>query len=192
MYRQCTTEKSSLQQRRFEQCMLQAMLTNDYDQITISSLCRDAGLSRKTFYRLFDSKTDVLFALVDHVFLDSQGYTPDPSVKPGGMHHFFAYWKEQKPLLDALYRQSCTSFLMDRAAAFILREDNDLAHCLGADLEHGKEILMFNLSAIFSLVISWYVSGYEKSVDQMSELLMELMSTPMIRAPRAVDPYKKA
>ena len=191
MYRQCTTEKSSLQQRKFEQCMLEAMLKYEYDEISISSLCRDAGLSRKTFYRLFDSKTDVVFALVDQTFIDSQSYIPSPEVKPGGLHHFFAFWKEQKRLLDALSKHSCTSFLMDRAAVFILREDNDLAHVLGADLKNGNEILLFNLSAIFSLVISWYAGGYQKSVDEMSELLMELLTTPMVRAPRAVDPYRK-
>lgn len=191
MYRQCTTEKSSLQQRKFTQCMLEAMLKCDYDDISISSLCRDAGLSRKTFYRLFDSKSDVIIAMVDQTFLDSQSYVPSPEIKPGGLHHFFAFWKDQKRLLDALKRHNCTALLMERAGAFILREDNDLAHVLGADLENGKEILLFNLSAIFSLVISWYAGGYQKSVDEMSELLMELMTTPMVRAPRAVDPYRK-
>ena len=191
MYRQCTTEKSSMQQRAFEQCMLEAMLKYHYDEISISSLCRAAGLSRKTFYRLFDNKTDVILAMVDHAFIDCQNFVPGPDVKPGGLHHFFAFWKEQKKLLDALSRYSITSFLMDRAAGFILRENRDLAHGLGADLANGKEILMFNLSAIFSLVISWYASGYQKSVDEMSALLLDLMTTPMARAPLTMDPYRK-
>lgn len=191
MYRQCTTEKASLQQRRFQQCMLDALLESEYDEISISSLCRDADLSRKTFYRLFHNKSDVILALVDQAFIDSHSFVPGPDVKPGGLHHFFSYWKEQKRLLDALNKHNCTSLLMDRAAAFILREDNDLAHVLGADLENGNEILLFNLSAIFSLVISWYHSGFQKSVDEMSALLMELMTTPMVRAPRAVDPYRE-
>lgn len=190
MYRQCTTEKSSIQQRRFAECMLETMLVSEYDDISISSLCRDAGLSRKTFYRLFDNKSDVILAMVDHAFIDSQNFVPGPDVKPGGLHHFFAYWREKKRLLDALNKHNCTSLLMDRAALFILREDNDLAHVLGADLENGNEILLFNLSAIFSLVISWYQSGFKKSVDEMSTLLMQLMTTPMVRAPRAVDPYR--
>lgn len=191
MYRQCTTEKSSIQQKKLEQCMLDALLQYEYDEISISGLCRDAGLSRKTFYRLFDNKRDVIFALVDQTFRDSQTYVPDPQVKPGGMQHFFAYWKEQKRLLDALSKHSCTSFLMDRAAVFIMQENHELAHVLGADLENGREILLFNLSAIFSLVISWYASGYKKSVDEMAALLMELMTTPMVRAPRALDPYRE-
>ena len=192
MYRQCTTEKSSIQQRKLEQCMLEAMLKKDsYDEISISELCRDAGLSRKTFYRLFDSKSDVILAMVDQTFLDSQRYVPGPEIKPGGLHHFFAFWKEQKRLLNALNRHNCTALLMERAGVFILREDNDLAHVLGADLENGREILRFNLSAIFSLVISWYESGYAKSVDEMAALLMDLMTTPMVRAPRAVDPYRE-
>ena len=191
MYTKCTTEKSSQQQRLFEKCMLEAMLKMEYDEITVSGLCRDAGLSRKTFYRLFESKVDIIFSLVDHAFLDSQSFVPGKDVKPGGLHHFFAYWKERKDILDALNKHSITSFLMDRAFLFILEEDEDLAHCLGADQPNGHEILRFNLSAVFSLIISWYQSGYEKSIDEMSILLMELMTTPMVRAPLASDPYQK-
>ena len=37
MYRQCTTEKSSIQQRKFAECMLNALLQQDYDSISISA-----------------------------------------------------------------------------------------------------------------------------------------------------------
>lgn len=189
MYRKCTTEKSTFQQRTFEHCMLKAMLEKEYDEISISSLCRDAGLSRKTFYRLFDSKADVIFSMVDHAFLDAHNFVPDPSIKPGGLHHFFAFWKSRKPLLDALSKHSCISFLMDRATAFITNEESDLLHCLGADQENGQEILLFTLNAIFALVISWYSSGYERSIDEMSELLMKLLTTPMVKS-EDFDPYR--
>ena len=49
MYTLCTTEKTALQQKQFEQTFLQMLLEDDYDNITISDLCRKAGLSRKIF-----------------------------------------------------------------------------------------------------------------------------------------------
>ena len=56
MYTLCTTEKTALQQKQFEQTFLQMLLEEDYDNITISDLCRRAELSRKIFYRLFEKR----------------------------------------------------------------------------------------------------------------------------------------
>ena len=65
MYRKCTTEKASAQQRQFQHALLQSMLQIPYGEITVTGLCTQTGLSRKTFYRLFENKDDVLNALID-------------------------------------------------------------------------------------------------------------------------------
>ena len=72
MYTLCTTEKTALQQRQFEQAFLEYSLEVPYDDITISELCRRAGLSRRIFYRLFERKADVLYALLDHTMLEAE------------------------------------------------------------------------------------------------------------------------
>ena len=91
MYTLCTTEKTAQQQQQFEQTFLQMLLESHYDDITISDLCRRAGLTRKMFYRLFEKKADVLSSLIDHSLLNSSNYEPDPSAGSGELHRFFAY-----------------------------------------------------------------------------------------------------
>ena len=187
MYRQCTTEKSTLQQRKFEDAMLEALSVSTYDEITVSSLCRISGLSRKTFYRLFDTKMDIMYALVDHKLMDLQSYVS--SSIPGGMRHFLSFWKDQDHVLTALKKCLCTSLLTERTAEFILREDQHVAHCLGADRENGSEILLFNLTAIYSLVLHWHSTGYQKPIEEMSALMTSLITTPMVKVPGAITPY---
>ena len=36
------------------------LLTEDFELITVTAICREAGVSRSTFYRLFDNTQDVL------------------------------------------------------------------------------------------------------------------------------------
>ena len=61
MYTLCATEKTAMQQRQFEEAFIELLREYPYDTITISQLCRYAGLSRKIFYRLFERKSDVLY-----------------------------------------------------------------------------------------------------------------------------------
>lgn len=39
-----------------------------YKTVTVDSICEDCGMSKKTFYRLFATKEDLLFALIDREF----------------------------------------------------------------------------------------------------------------------------
>lgn len=188
MYRICTTEKTTNQQRQFETTLLDMLQAQTYESISISELCREAGMSRKTFYRLFDAKADVLFALVDHTLLDYQKYEQDATVGPGGLHRCFAFWREQKPLLDALDSNGVISLLMDRSIRLISTEDADLVHILGADEENAFETLLFSINAIYSLIFYWHSTGYEKSIDEMSALMMKLLTTPIVKRPLAPDP----
>jgi len=184
MYTLCSTEKTAQQQNIFEQAFLQMLLENDYDAITISDLCRRAGLSRKIFYRLFEKKADVLYSLVDHTLMRAASYIPDESVGPGELHRFFAFWKNEKALLDALAKHQNSHMLTDRAIRHIMRENSDIVHTFGADRgKFGMETILFYVSGIFSLVLIWHQQGYRHSIDEMSQLLLELLSTAAIKHP---------
>ena len=76
MYTRCTTEKSAAQQALLEKTLLQTMAQQPYSEISVSFLCEEAGLSRKTFYRLFNNKDDVLTALIDHTLIRYMAYHP--------------------------------------------------------------------------------------------------------------------
>lgn len=185
MYTLCSTEESAAQQRRFEEALLPLLLEQPYDSIRISELCRRAGFSRKVFYRLFEQKADVLYAMVDHTLLDFEHYQPDiPMCGDGGVHRFFGYWMEKKDLLDALIASQCSSLLTERAIRHVLSEDSYVRKTFGADSgSYGRETIVFFLSGLFSLVLDWHGSGYQRSIDEMSGLVMRLLTTPPVKCP---------
>lgn len=184
MYTLCSTEKTAQQQHKFEQTFLQMLLESYYDEITISDLCRRAGLTRKMFYRLFQKKSDVLYSLIDHTLLEASNFIPDESVGPGELHRFFAYWQTQSDLLDALMKHSNSGLLSDRAVRFALNEDTTLVHAFGADEgKFGFETVVFYITGIFSLVLTWHGQGYNHSIDEMSKLMMDILMSPVIKHP---------
>lgn len=192
MYKLCTTENSARQQRQFEATLATLLLEMPYDSITISELCRRAGLSRKTFYRLFVQKADVLCALLDHTFLDFENYQPDVSVVgQGEMHRFLAYWKEQKQLLDALTISLTSSLLAERAVLHVMKEDHTVRHSFVADSTPCcRETIVFFITGLFALVLDWHHQGYERCIDEMAQLLMSLLTTPPVKQHFTCDPCK--
>lgn len=181
MYTLCATEKDAALQRKFEQAFLNLLAEQSYDSIPVSEICRQAGFSRKVFYRLFQQKSDVLDALIDHTLLDFENYVPDPSVGPGNMHRFFAFWKDQDQLLRALAAQQAMGLLTERAIRHVLREDGLVLKTFGAEDRYGRETVIFFLTGVFALVRDWRETGYRRSVDEMAGLMMGLLSTTPIK-----------
>ena len=74
MYCGCN-EKAIRSQRAIARALLRQMEREPYDTISISALCREAGVSRPTFYSLFGSKDDV----VSFLLRESYSYAPAKS-----------------------------------------------------------------------------------------------------------------
>lgn len=188
MYKRCTTEKGASQQQILEKTLLSMMKEVPYDDISVRSLCQAADVSRRTFYRLFASKEDVLFALIDNTCLNYVYYVPDQALLVPGTNRnlqaFFLYWKTQGELLDALKSCQRRSLLVERALEYVLHDDFDTLRLLGAPGNcYAREITLFFVSGIISLILDWHEGGYDRSVPEMAELMQFLLTTPPVRAP---------
>ena len=191
MYQPCSTEKSAMQQRKFEECMIDLMLENHYDNISVSELCRYSGMSRKIFYRLFETKADVIYATVDHRILDAAAYVPGEGETDGGLHRFFGYWRTQQKFLDALHKNNISTILAQRAILYTMKEAPDCRQMFGSRKEEDSwETMIFYLSGMFALVLDWHEHGFTRPIDELSELCMHLLTTPPIKNPWVLDPNR--
>ena len=191
MYRRCVSEKSASQQRKFEAALLKLMKQYLFEEISISELCRQTGLSRKTFYRLYDAKADVVYAMIDHTILDAGSFVPDETVGPGGLHKFLAYWKSQKELLDALKKNRISALLSQQAVIHIMNEAPEIVSCFGAEgSPYGQDTMIFYVTGLFSLVLDWASRDFDRSIDEMSGLILQLLMNPPVKHPLSLDPEK--
>ena len=176
MYRKCVTELSAQHQRTVTESLLGLMQKQSYENITVTELCRIANISRRIFYHLFTNKTDALYALIDHAILGMEGFRPD--VEDDAMR-FFLYWREQKPLFDALHRNNLSNLLLERMVIIVLDEDYDVRYQLkGYDWDTGTDSIIFNLCGIMGLIYSWYNTGYQRTSEEMARQINLLVQQP--------------
>lgn len=178
MYRKCTTERSALHQKQVEEALLELMLKMPYEDITVTLLCQSAGIARRVFYHLFSNKTGALHALIDHRILALEGCHRELS---DDALRFFCYWKEQKALFDALWENNLVGLLLERMVIIVLDEDYDLQYWLRKNgWSQERDILIFQLSGIMGLTLSWYYSGYAQSPEEMAALVNRMMTHPLV------------
>lgn len=178
MYKHCTTEESVRRQRQLGQCLLALMSDIPYSDITIGNICEQAGLSRKSFYRYFDSKDSCLFALLDHTIMDgSSYYIPDSQTPQDDLSvciRIFEYWQQQAPLLSALEKNGQTLHLLQRMVRYILEEEPEYASHMGISQDFLMEHIVYTVGGLMGLVITWHHGGFQKTTAQMGNMLYRL------------------
>ena len=184
MYKLCKTEQSAQRQRQLEEGLLAAMKTKRYEEITISDLCDQMGIPRKSFYRYFASKDGALYALIDHTLADFfQMPVPDKKTRGnaiGDLDLYFTFWYQNKNLLDALQRNSLSGILVERANRFALRE-GFFPQKFKAIPEQTREIgLSFAVCGLMAMTLSWHSQGFPISPDDMTRLVLDLLTTPLL------------
>lgn len=185
MYKLCKTEQSAQRQRELERGLLAVMNTHQYDQISVSDLCAYMQIPRKSFYRYFSSKDGALHALIDHTLLDYESYTVP--VKHGeqrtgimDLEKFFRFWKEQKPLLDALERSGISGVLVTRTIDHALSETGMPVRFLPQHERVVREhAVSFGVCGLMSVVLSWHHNGYEIPPRKMAEICVQLLTKPL-------------
>ena len=184
MYKQCRTEQSAQRQRELEQGLLQAMLKQQYEQISVTDLCQQMQIPRKAFYRYFDSKDGALHSLIDHAIMDFDRYSTADNLRQIRdaqiyMEKVFAYWIRNKELLDALARSNLSGVLILRAVEYT-KEMNTLPMFLASMEQNLRNYgMLFSVCGLMTIIVQWHHDGYVPGAAEMAALSIRLLSQPL-------------
>lgn len=136
-------------QDRFLAALLALLQKKRFSEISISELCTQAQLSRKTFYKYFADKDALLVYLSETLALSFHSYTavssyPSDSIQHS-FFHVFDYWYHLQPWVTVLI-------------------ENDLWH-------HVTRLTDFNLNLLGKHTWSEYFSGEDERLIFMYEFV---------------------
>lgn len=184
MYKRCITEQAAQRQRQLTAGLLDAMCTQRYEDITVSSFCQQTNIPRKSFYRYFSSKEGALCALLDYTILDFRGEVFSDNVQAtlDTLERFFLFWQQQNKLLTALEHNGLSGVLIQRSIAKSVSDDL-ISHKLQPFHYNfpPNYIILFLIAGLLSLVIQWHHDGFQQTPKQMAAMATYLLSQPMMR-----------
>ena len=186
MYKQCKTEQSAQRQRQLELGLMQAMLSKRYEEISVSDLCDQLQVPRKSFYRYFSSKDGCLYALLDHTMMEffesgvsTAGLTPGTPL--GDLDRYFVFWREHRLLMDALQRNGLSGILVERAMALAQRERLMPGYIRTWEPNLQQLALSFAVSGLLSMVLQWHQQNFRTPPEEMTRIAVSILTKPLIQ-----------
>ena len=162
--------------------LIKLMETYDFSIITVTQICQEAGLSRRTFYRLYNTREDILNGYMStlaeefiHMVAEVSPchYTEVAAV-------YFEFWKQHETFLNLLKKNN----LLD----IIYRISGDLAPVVFQKVKPDMELegmalsysLYYSLGGLNGMLIRWVEEGMKLSSGQIKAILSDTLRIALI------------
>lgn len=186
MYKLCKTKQSAEQQTHIAQCLLEMLRERPYAQVTVSALCERAGVPRKTFYRYFESKDDVLDAVVDKLLAMYGGFSAGPEAEgapspEAELTRYFLFWKNNRALLDSMRRSSIVELMISRTVTRLCEGMTWTSRLTRAGVDSERRTAMlFTIVGLFAVMLEWANRGFDRDARELAAETAKILTRPMV------------
>lgn len=171
-----TTNPIAIQSKEmYVKALLELMKEKPYKEISISELSSKADLSRRTFYRLFDSMDEILLFHIHSLWAKKSEELYNSSDKSYLHTSEFAlhFWYEQRELTILLYRNGLVSIIQQ----FINEISLEIYHAqkgnrkLAKNPEALEYALSYSSGGVLNIICTWASKGMDKTPEELMSLL---------------------
>jgi AcrR family transcriptional regulator len=148
-----------------------------FAQITVTEICEEAAIGRKTFYRNFELREDVIEFQLDNMCVEYRQEIAGMSLEECLYHHF-DYVKRNKDYFIVLYRNGFDMMVHEKVAIAIpdvmpVWTENTI------EQEYRSAYITAGIEAILRV---WITRGCKESIERVVEYAMRAQDkqVPMI------------
>ncbi len=162
-----------------ENTLLKLMQTENYQEITIQEITDNAGLSRRTFYRNYSSKDEIIQGCFYKIWLEYRSLIlqqTDLSL-PNIARVFFTVMKNHLDFLTLVNRYQLLPLLLAKVDE-LLPPTFDVVK--GENTPLSKEsiqyALVFSTGGFMRILIRWLNDSVQKSPEEMAVIVKDFIS----------------
>lgn len=168
--------------KKLAKALLVVMEQYDFKEITITQLSQEAGLSRKTFYRLFKDKEQLISFFFENLYKECL-----TQIKSRQLQHywdvvqcFFDFCEERKELLSLLRRNHLLVPLFEGSYKYSFKvfeyvRSKETAEIYSSFLPY---LLAYSIGGMYSMLMKWV----ESDMNIPSSLLIEQLKNGLMSA----------
>lgn len=166
-------------QKQIAEAMLELMNHSSYQSISVSSICRQADISRQTFYSLFESKENViLYELNSSCSFELPHSSCDSLTLRDLARNYSRYLTSHKALLSVLVNNDIIHFMYDQQYRSLI----DCSYFLAGRSEEDRRFIAdFMASGMTSIARSYIRGGAYEDEEYLEKMICSLFSGALIR-----------
>lgn len=162
--------------------LLELMKNKPFRDISISEIAAKADLSRRTFYRSFSSKEEVICFHLQRIW--STGVKKLSTDEDHSYEHtirwYFELWYEHRELALLLYRNDLMALVLQEynhlfRDVYLMRKGN---FPLAKQSEAMKYALSYSAGGLLNVLWQWASEGMQKSPEEVTKLLVVAIQLP--------------
>ena len=175
---------------KMSDALLDLLKTKPFAYITISEICKKAGVNRSTFYLHYENTADLLaepgqrllddfrsYFMVDTVALTAHFADCEEKelnfITEEYLHPYLSYIRDNRHVFATILKHA-NSFHFDAVFQRLFQHVFDpILHRFGYPAEERKYVMMFYLSGINALVLEWLKDDCRKSIEKVSHIIRE-------------------
>ena len=179
------TQAALKRREQLMEALVALMSAKGYAQTTVTDICREAGIPRRTFYHYFDCKEAVLHAVVKNMLTDcclevmlefNQGF----EVMRESLIRNFRYWQgPAREKLDLLLDNGLSGEMMQCALHWLESERLILPQRPDMSQKELEILTMVGTSGFFALLMYWRRNDYRETPEKMAEFAIRALSEPL-------------
>jgi AcrR family transcriptional regulator len=152
-----------------------------YNDITVTELCLKAGITRKTFYRDFDSLEDVVYYLV-YSNINPAILKDDPGSLEAYLAQFYTFFYTKQNSMTLFYKQGLF-YLISRSIRSLLPQSDYLSE-LAIKAGFTAETINYFWNALVGqnalLLYTWVERGFAEKPEELTRMSL-LMSSYLLK-----------
>ena len=178
------TEYTSQKKELLENSLLNLMTQISYPDISVTDICKEANVPRRTFYHYFGSKEDALESMIEsliqqfllHANIDI--YLRNGQAEQGFVEILRFWTSENRKKLDVLLKNGLESRLITCASRW--SREMHFGYIQNSDLPPKMvEIgLLIGATDFFTLLFYWSRNEYQESLEEMAKYAAWVLPHP--------------
>ncbi|MGG0550425.1 TetR/AcrR family transcriptional regulator [Priestia megaterium] len=158
--------------------LLKLMEEKPYDKISIKEISDRAGLVRKTFYRNFESKEDVLYEYITELMTEAEkAFEALESLTPYSMSYaYFKFWHEHVDFLKLIYKNNLFIIILKHLEKYAPTVFEKFKAHVMKDFDETflKYYNEFHSAGIWHMLEKWIASDTQETPKQLAQIYSDI------------------
>lgn len=172
--------KIALQSRKWIiDSFLKLLQEKPYDEITITEIASEAQLARRTFYRNFNSKEEVLNLHIQRLVIQYIKLLRKEKILDvrNAAKVFFTFWKKHINFIISMDKNDLLYIVLQKYSYYL----PTVHKLVKADKEYDNDetleyVLAFSAGGFWNMLIKWERDGCKRTPEEMAALVEMIMS----------------